>query len=140
MDSATGLDRFLGKQEPHATFRDARLVAVSLDYRDRSAATTWELCVGDPDDSMRAVRERRRTGRLIFSGLIFWVIEPPKVLDARPGLLRLTESGPLSEPATENGRKLADLLPSSALGWQFLFADWDARIYCGCWSVTYEWL
>jgi hypothetical protein len=140
MESATGLDRFLGKQEPHATFRDARLVAVILDYRDRSAATTWEICVGDPDDSMRAVRERRRTGRLVFSGLVFWVIEPPKAVDARPGLLWLKECGPLSEAASESGKRLAGLLPDNASGWHFLFAGWNAHMYCGCWNVTYEWI
>ena len=37
MESANDLDRLLGQQEPHATFHDARLVAVSLDYRDRLA-------------------------------------------------------------------------------------------------------
>ena len=97
MDRANGLDGLLGKREPHATFHDARLVALSLDYRNNEAVTTWELCVGDPDDSMRAARERRRTGRLLLSGVLFWVIDPPKALDTRPGLPWLTECGPLSK-------------------------------------------
>ena len=81
MQIANGLDGLLGKKEPHATFHDARLVAVSLDYRNNEAVATWELCVGDPDDSMRAARERRRTGRLVLSGVVFWVIDPPRALD-----------------------------------------------------------
>jgi len=77
MEHASGLDGFLGEEEPHATLQDARLVAVSLDYRSNEAVTTWEVCVGDPDDSMRAVRERRRTARLVFSGVVFWVMDRP---------------------------------------------------------------
>jgi hypothetical protein len=140
MESANDLDDFLGEQEPHATFQDARLVAVNLDYRDNQAVTTWEVCVGDPDDSMRAARERRRTGRLIFSGLIFWVIDPPKVLDTRPGLPWLTEGGPMSEAPTEIGKHLAGLLPNETSGWHFFFAGWNAHMYCGCRSLTYEWV
>ncbi|HYN04284.1 MAG TPA: hypothetical protein VE359_17680 [Vicinamibacteria bacterium] len=140
MESANGLDGLLGKTEPHATFRDARLVAVSLDYRSNEAITTWELCVGDPDDSMRAARERRRTGRLILSGVAFWVIDPPGALDARPGLPWLTGSGPLSELSTEVGKKLARLLPTGASGWYFFFASWNAHMYGGARRLTFEWV
>ena len=140
MQSANGLDDLLGKKEPHATFRDARLVAVSLDYRNNEAVTTWELCVGDPDESMRVARERRRTGRLLLSGVVFWVIDPPRALDTRPGLPWLTEFGPLSEATTETGRQLARLLPAGAQGWHFFFASWNAHMYCGARRLTYEWL
>ena len=139
MESANDLDGLLSKEEPHATFRDARLVAVSLDYRNNQAVTTWELCVGDPDDSMRGVRERRRTGRLLLSGVVFWVIDPPKALDTRPGLPWLTGCGPLSEAPTEIGKQLARLLPKGALGWYFYFATWDAHMYGGARRLTYEW-
>ena len=37
MESGNDLDGLLGQHQPHATFHDARLVAVSLDYRDRLA-------------------------------------------------------------------------------------------------------
>jgi hypothetical protein len=140
MGSANGLDGLLGKLEPHATFHDARLVAVSLDYRNNEAVTTWELCVGDPDDSMRAARERRRTGRLLLSGVSFWVTDPPKALDTRPGLPWLTGGGPLSEAPTEIGKQLARLLPTGAMGWQFLFATWNAHMYCGARRLTFEWV
>jgi hypothetical protein len=137
---ASGLDGFLGGEEPHATFQDARLVAVNLDYRNDEAVTTWEICVGDPDDSMRAVRERRRTGRLVFSGVAFWVMDPPNALDSRPGLPWLTRSGCLSEVPTEAAKRLARRLPAEASGWYFFFAGWDAHIYCGARRLTYEWV
>jgi len=140
MESANDLDGLLGPQEPHATFHDARLVAVSLDYRDNEAVTTWELCVGDPDDSMRVARERRRTGRLIVSGVRFWVIDPPQALDTRPGLPWLTQCGPLSEAPTETGQQLARLLPTGALGWYFFFASWNAHMYCSGRGLAYEWV
>jgi len=140
MEGANGLDGLLGRQEPHATFRDARLVAVSLDYRHDEAVTTWELCVGDPDDSMRSARERRRAGRLILSGVAFWAIDPPQALDTRPGLPWLTAGGPLSEAPTEAGRQLACLLPAGASGWYFFFGSWKAHMYCGARRLTYEWV
>ena len=140
MEIEDGLDGLLGKTEPHATFRDARLVAVSLDYRSNEAITTWELCVGDPDDSMRAARERRRTGRLVLSGVAFWVIDPPEALDARPGLPWLTGTGPLSELPTDVGKQLARLLPTGASGWYFFFASWNAHMYGGARRLTFEWV
>ena len=140
MESANELDGLLGPQEPHATFHDARLVAVSLDYRDNEAVTTWELCVGDPDDSMRVARERRRTGRLVLSGVRFWVIDPPQALDTRPGLPWLTRCGPLSEAQTETGRQLGRLLPAGAPGWYFFFASWNAHMYCSGRGLAYEWV
>jgi len=48
MESANDLDRLLGQQEPHATFHDARLVAVSLDYRDRLALRVGVAAGGRP--------------------------------------------------------------------------------------------
>ena len=123
MESADGLDGLLGKREPHATFRDARLVAVSLDYRNNEAVTTWELCVGDPDDSMRAARERRRTGRLILSGVAFWVIDPPEALDARPGLPWLTGSGPLSELPTESRQEAGSPPAHGSVGMVLLLRE-----------------
>ena len=138
-EDVTSLDGFLGSEEPHATFQDARLVAVNLDYRNDEAVTTWEICVGDPDDSMRAVRERRRTGRLIFSGMTFWVMDPPQALDARPGLPGLTRSGHLSDAPTEAGRGLARRLPADASGWYFFFAGPKTHVYCGARRITCEW-
>jgi hypothetical protein len=140
MESANGLDALLGKEEPHATFRDARLVAVSVDYRNNEAVTTWELCIGDPDDSMPAARERRRTARLSFSGVVFWVIDPPKALDTRPGLPWLKACGPLSEAPTEIGRQLSHLLPRGALGWYFHLATGNAHMYGGARRLAYEWV
>jgi hypothetical protein len=140
MESTDGLDRILDGQEPHATFRDACLVGLGLDYRNNEAVATWNLCVGDPDDSMRVARERRRTGRLVLSGLAFWVIDPPMALDTRPGLPWLTEAVPLSEAPTETGRRLARLLPDGTTGWCFFFKGWNARMYCGARKLAYEWV
>lgn len=140
MKSTDDLDDLLDEQEPHATFRDARLVAVSLDYRTNEAVTTWNLCVGDPDDSMRVARERRRAGRLVLSGLVFWVVDPPRALDSRPGLPWLTEVTPLTEAPTETGLHLARLLPPGTSGWCFRFEGSKAHMYCGARKLRYEWM
>ena len=135
----SSLDAFLVGDEPHATFEDARLVAVNLDYRNGEAVTTWEICVGDPDDSMRAVRERRRTGRLVFSGLSFWVMDAPQALDDRPGLPGLTRGGRLADAATDTARRLVQRLPADASGWHFAFTGSGVHAYCGARRITWEW-
>jgi hypothetical protein len=140
MEGTDDLDGILGGAEPHATFRDARLVAVNLDCQSNEAVTTWNLCVGDPDDSMRVARERRRRGRLLLSGVVFWVMDPPKALDTRPGLPWLTEVGLLSEAPTETARQLARLLPAGTSGWCFVFASGNAHMYCGARKLTFEWV
>jgi hypothetical protein len=140
MEHASGVDGFLGGEEAHATFRDARLVAVDVDYRGNEAVTTWEICIGDPDDSMRAVRERRRTGRLVFSGVVFWVMDSPGAPEARPGLPGLTRGGRLSDAATETAQRLARHLPAEASGWYFLLAGPETHLYCGARRVTWEWV
>jgi hypothetical protein len=140
MEAGSSLDGLLGEDEPHATLRDACLVSVSLDYRNNEAVAAWEVCIGNPDDSTRGARDRRRPGRLVFSGLLFWVIDPPKALDARPGLPRLNGDGPLSRAPTSRGRRLARLIPAGASGWYFFFSSWNAYVYCGATRVTYEWV
>jgi hypothetical protein len=88
---------------------------------------------------MRAAGERRGTGRRGLSGLLFWVMDPPQALDARPGLPWLTDVAPLSAVRTETGKHLARLLPTGASGWCFLFASGNAHMYCGARRLAFEW-
>ena len=136
MEIENGLDGLLGKTEPHATFRDARLVAVSVDYRSNEAISdVRRCCVGDPDDSMRAARERRRTGRLILSGVAFWVIDPPGALDARPGLPWRPAAGPCRSYRRKSARSWLASCPKERRAGTLL-RRWNAHMYGGARRLT----
>ena len=138
MSRSQSLDTFLGPEEPCATFHDAELLSLRIDYERRELLSEWELCVGDPGAPSQAERERRRRGRLRFTGLCFWVVEPPQEpLDGtRPWL---TSDGPLLDVRTESTKRLADLLPPGASGWYLFFSNWNAFAYCGAEVGIFEW-
>jgi hypothetical protein len=140
MQGTEGLGALLNDEEQHATFHDARLLSVEIDYQTRTLVAMWPMCVGDPEASERRVRERRREGRLTLCGLAFWVIEPPTEVKPIGGLPWLTADGPLSEATSAIGRGLAQLLPAEAAGWYLYFSDWNAFAYCGASTATFEWV
>jgi len=106
------IDDFLGTAEPCASFHDARLISVQINYDQRELVSNWSLYVGDPESE----RERTRPGRLSFSGLLFWVVEPyGQVLDgSRPWL---TSYGSLLEAGTDLAKELSERVPQGASAW-----------------------
>jgi hypothetical protein len=68
MQCTDGLDALLDSEEPHATFHDAELHSVQVDYRTRELVAMWRMCVGDPDAADKAARERRREAYLTLPG------------------------------------------------------------------------
>jgi hypothetical protein len=140
LDFSQSLDAFLGEEEPCAGFHDARLVSLQINYEQRELLSEWEVCVGDPDAPGLAERERCRRGRLRFTGLCFWVVDPPNGLLDGSYLPWLTSDGPLSEAGTDTARRLAEILPSGASAWYLYFCDWNAFAYCGAESGVFEWV
>lgn len=140
MRDTAGLDGLLGPDEAHATFHDAELVCVAVDYLKRELVAEWHLCVGDPDASRRDARERRRDGSLSLEGLQFWVVEPPGAgVGQEGGLPWLTADGPLRQAPTDAGQRLAGLLPSGGVGWYLFFSDWNSYAYCGAAAARFQW-
>jgi hypothetical protein len=43
------LDDLLDATEPHATFHDAEMIDLHIDYVGRTLDARFDLCVGDPD-------------------------------------------------------------------------------------------
>jgi hypothetical protein len=140
MQGTAGLDELLDDEEPHATFHDAQLVSLTIDYRTSELLSTWRICVGDPHAPDSAVRERCRDGLLTLQGLVFWVVEPPTELDLKGGLPWLTADGPLQECTTATGQSLARLLPAGAVGWYLYFSDWNAFAYCAATAAGFKWV
>jgi hypothetical protein len=123
------IDDFLGPEEPCATFHDARLISVEINYERRELASEWELCVGDPESPELAARERTRRGRLLCSGLCFWVVEPhDPILDG--SMPWVTSDGPLLEAGTDLAKQLCARVPPGASAWYLYFPHRNAFAYC----------
>ncbi len=133
------LQDLFDQQEPHATFHDASLLSVEVDYQTRELVALWSLFVGDSDASEERDRERQREGRLRLHGLLFWVVEPPNAPTSKDGTPWLTADGPLSQCPTAVGKGLVQEMPSGAVGWYLFFSDWNGFAYCGAESARFEW-
>jgi hypothetical protein len=134
-----GLDELYGAEEPHASFHDASMLELRLDYRARTASALFELYVGDPAAADATARERTRIGIMELTGLIFWVQEPP-TLDGRAELPWLTGDGPLRDTETEIGQDLARQVPPEAWAWCLYFSDWNACAYCAAMGLIFRWV
>src|SRR4026208_1210266 len=121
MTTATSLDELLGRDEPHATFHDAELLSIAIDYDANKLVAMWRLYVGDPLASDAGARERTRDGQLILCGLAFWVTEPPSEVHSGPPWL--TADGPLSDSPNASGRDLTQVVPAGGVGWYLYFSD-----------------
>jgi hypothetical protein len=134
----TTIDSFLDKEEPCATFHDALLISLHIDYERREVSTEWSICVGDPAESELENRERRRRGRLRLMGVVFWTVEPEGgLLDGRPPWL--TSDGPLSQAGTPTAHELSKRVPPEATSWYLYFSNWNAFAYCAAEGGTFEW-
>ena len=103
-------DDLLGNAEPHASFHDASLLALNIDYLGRSLIADFDIWVGSPDADEHIARERRHRGRLYLSGLILWACNLPSVAKIHEGAPWLTSDGLLAEAPTEEGNRLASAL------------------------------
>jgi len=135
------LDSLLDSVEPDATFHDASLLELRIDFGQRLAELSFDLCVGDPKSPDVAVRERRRRGRLKLVGLHFWVVEPPGtgLAEVNSMFPWLTADGPLSEATSSLSRELSAKTPTSATGWYLFFSNWNAFAYFAADNITFSW-
>ena len=142
MSRMQDLDHLLGADEPHASFHDASLFELRINYAMRTVSAVFELSVGNPDAVDATDRERRRIGALELAGLTFWAQEPPDLRDPawpdhRPWL---TADGPLREVPTETAQRLARGLPPEAWAWYLYFSDWNAFAYCAAARAEFRWV
>jgi hypothetical protein len=141
MSRSPSLDDYIPPGEPCATFHDASLLSILIDYEGKEMVSEWDLCVGDPEADDEEARERRRRGKLRFTGLLFWVMEAP---DERYVVHHhespwLTSDGPLAEAGTSTAKTLDRLLPSDVSGWYLFFSDLNSFAYCAARGGTFQW-
>ena len=138
------LDTLLGPDERHATFHDALFARIHVDYTERRFVARARLCVGDPNASDEAARERRREGELVVDGLTIWALEPPATRpeerDRSNDGLWLTSDGPLAEAPTAAGKALAQSLEPDDVGWFLFFDNLNAFGYLAGQRASFKWL
>ena len=134
------LDSLLSGDEPHATFHDARVLSVAIDYTSRTLTARFALCVGDPDAVDERARERGRSGQLMVAGLHVWTIEPPAESgDVMTDGLWLAGDGPLAEASTETARALAQRFAHAPIAWFLYFNDLNAFAYIVAERAAWTW-
>ncbi len=135
------LDDLLGPDEPHASFHDAALLSLRVDYGAQELTAEFNLCVGDPDASGSEESERHRRGRLRIAGLAFWVMEAPDPsaeADFQPPWL--TSDGPLDQCETETAKSLIGRIPDEGVAWFLFFNNLNAFAYAGGNTASFQWL
>jgi len=70
------LDSLLGDVEPMASFHDAQLIRLRIDFKAATLEADFSICVGDPDAPLLLDRRRWRSGCLRLSGVRHWSLEP----------------------------------------------------------------
>ena len=134
------LDSLLGDQEPDASFHDALLLNLTVDYAEASLLANFSLCVGDPASPDGRVRERRRAGRLLVRGLLHWSLEPSAEGTPLGRPLWLTSDGLIAGAPTDAGLAIAAVLPGDCFGWYLYFSDINAYAYCAGKHAEFAWL
>jgi hypothetical protein len=132
------LDALLDKNEPFASFHDARLRKIQIDYLKREITAELELSVGNPDGDTNEERERCRNGLLKISGLIYWAIEPPES-NVTIGPLWLASDGLIEEANTETAKKLRTILQPDFFAWYLYFSDINAYAYLVAKEAEFKW-
>ncbi len=136
------LEELLDKKYPHASFHDALLNNLHLDYLSRTAEFHMELCVGDPDDPDIEKREAHAKGILTFNDFLFCILEPPdQSYDFRnPGGLWITNDGPIASLKDNKLSDLSNTIPEKAVAHYFFNSDWNSFIYIAAMGVEFQWL
>lgn len=134
------LDDLFADGEPFATFHDASVERVTLDYVSREAVLQCSIWVGNPNSADVREKKARRKGNLTFQGLLFYAIEPPDptypFTNAKG--LWISDDGPLDKTRAAK-KQLPENLPDGTLAHYFFVNDWNAFIYVAAQAARFEW-
>ena len=133
------MDDLLGAEEPFATFHDAYLQKVAVDYSKKELTMGFDLSVGDPNGITEETRQRYRKGVLKALGLVLWALEAPQKVNLSSGPLWLTDDGLLEDAPTETAKKLSLTLRPELTAWYMYFSCMNCFGYLAAEKVVFEW-
>lgn len=134
------LEKLLDKKYPNASFHDALLNNLILDYLSRNAEFHMELCVGDPQSKDADERETHAKKILIFKGFLFCILEAPDPTYnfIEKGGLWITGDGPISKLKSVEHADLLKRIPKDSFGHYFFNSDWNSFIYIAAQSAVFK--
>jgi hypothetical protein len=132
------LDELLRKEEPHGTFHDANVSAMTYDGHASTATLTAAFWVGDPNASQETERERHRVGILRLEGVRVWRHDSANNEDDAPGVW-LTSEGPLAEAEGDVAAAIRREFATEPYTWYFFFSDSNSFIYWTARRVSFQW-
>jgi hypothetical protein len=117
---------------------DAFVSGINLDYVERRAELKIDVWVGDLHAAPGQERERRRSGVLEISGLLYFAIEPPDPTYpfARPEPLWVDVGSSTEWPSPST---LPRELPEGAFTFLLFVQQWNSSIRVAASSVTLRW-
>lgn len=133
------IEALVGDQYPHASFHDARIETITIDYLKRQVELQCVLYVGNPDDII--AREATAKGQLTIIGLLYLAIEPPDenyVYDE--GSLDVSYNGAV--PTTPFKLPIARLpqdTPENAFAHYFFVYNYNAFVFLAATGAHFVW-
>lgn len=136
--STSSLDQLLWPDDSNATFHDAELLNLTIDYVQATAEFTLSICVGDPSSDAEAIREARQTGILRVTGLEVLSIEPPDPR-YRPAVRKaLWIDADLESVASDSEVQPGDQTGNPIRFWVFVH-DWNSFLRVTGKKVSFRW-
>ena len=120
-------------------FHDSVVHSIKTDYSRREVRLDISVWIGDVEDEDEGARERYRDGELLFSGVAFYIIEPPDLTYPYYGETGITidtgEVRSLNRPPTLT-------LPPAPEGvfvnWIYVY-EWNSNIYVAARDARLRW-
>ena len=135
------LNALLGETNPFASFHDAVIHTIHLDYQARIAQMECTLYIGDPDAKYSAEREVTADGVLSFSGLLYCVIEPPTDNGVyQEGGLDISSNGNAATTQFKSPWPALPQLtePNAFVHW-FFVTSWNAFVFIAATEARFVW-
>jgi hypothetical protein len=119
-------------------FHDATIAEITHDYIHAMLKFKIDVLVGMPDDPV-ADRSRYRQAELLFSSVLFCIIEQPDFESAfrHPGDLWFLFDRMEPQAVSES---LAKTIASQTLCYSFFILDWHSHIHVAAANVEMNWL
>lgn len=131
------LDSLLGEKHKHATFHDAQLEGLSIDFATETVRLKFSIPCGFLPGNELAYQR----GTLEFSGLLFYYVEPaafsPEAND-RPALW-ITSDGSLPDQEVNLAVELPSNLPEAAFAHYFYSSTSNSFIVIAAMHGAFQW-
>jgi hypothetical protein len=141
MSNLDNLEDIIDNSEPNATFHDADIHSILVDYQNSALTIRMTLCVGDPNAKIEIDREIRRQCEVVFDGLRHWTMEFPSPISQEiKGPLWMTSDGQLKDCPTDYAKALIKSQLPYDIQWYLYFSDLNTFAYIVATNVSFKWV